>query len=156
MLGERIGIELGRYRDIDTARQALISKGCWVHQRAEDMFRLAVASGHLGRCRIMVDVLSVAEIGFPAGASYQQICNQAAIFDLHPCHPEVAHMLRLVYREKSSSEFLWVAMRPMLNKIGNPFVFALMKGFGGPLLYCDFAYPHTWLPTEHKMVFTKF
>src|SRR3989344_5607045 len=151
MLGEHVGIELGRYRHLRTAKRALTRKGCRVHPRAEQMFRLAVTAHYLGRCRIVVVVAQVTELGFPAGGTYQDVCQKAAALDLNPCRPEVAHMLRLVYREKNSKEFVWIAMEPMFNEIGNPFVFALVKGFGGPLLYCDFAYPHTRLLPEHKI-----
>ena len=156
MSEEGVSIELGRYEDPRTAREALTTNGCWVHPRAEDMFRQAVTRRHITRCRIVVSVLSVAELEFPAGGSYQQILKHAATLDFNPCLPEVAYMLRLVYREKNGKEFLWVAMDPILNELGSPLVFALTRGFGGPLLYCDFAHPYTRLLPEHKIVFVKY
>ena len=66
---------------------------------------------------------SVAQLGFPSGATTEQIYNKAKEFGLELCPPQVGPELRLDYTDQPNGEYLKIAMEPISFRDGNPLLF---------------------------------
>lgn len=84
---------------------------------------------------------SVAQLGFPGGATLEQIYNKAKEFDLELCPAQVGPELRLVYKDQPMNEWLIIAMDPIFDRAGGPDLFCVgrdgaeswLRAFGGEL-----------------------
>ena len=72
--------------------------------------------------------LSVADLGFPNGATYEKICARAQELGLKLCPAEVGPQLRLQYPDQPSDEWLRIAMEPMKTLEGYLRLFTLGCG----------------------------
>ena len=146
-------VTLGSFKSRALVYRALRKAECWVHVRAEDMLQRAVRTMSPKKVQVRLVVLSVAELGF-AEASYQEVCARAHQLGYAFCSAEVGFLLRLRYLDQKGSESLYIAMEPMLNP-ADPFIFVLTKGFGGLLLYSEWAHPHSLFCAKDQFVFVQ-
>ena len=65
---------------------------------------------------------SVGQLGLKNGATTEEIFRKAEEMGLEPCPAEVGPQLRLQYEGK---EYFWIAMEPIIGRIGYPFLFSL-------------------------------
>lgn len=74
----------------------------------DEAFPIATAEEEISLAR-----LSVSDLGFKHGASYQEIYNQATQIGLEYCPPEVGPQLRIQYSDQPKGEVIMVAMEPL-------------------------------------------
>ncbi|MBU1345259.1 MAG: hypothetical protein KKD66_26915 [Proteobacteria bacterium] len=92
-------------------------------------------------------IVTVAELGFPKGATRKEIYKRARSFGLELCPSEVGPQLRLQYRDQPNGEWLFIAMEPIKDSGGVPYVFRVGRGGGGLWLRASDDYPgRVWGP----------
>jgi hypothetical protein len=96
-------------------------------------------------------VLSVKDLGFPKGATLQQIYDRAILeFGLCLCPAEVGPQLRLQYPNQPDEEWLIVAMEAITDLVGDLFVFSVIRSDSGLWLSADWDYPdNVWDGANH-------
>ena len=73
---------------------------------------------------------SVGQLGFPNGATLQQIYDKAKELDLELCPPQVGPELRLNYKDQPNGEWLRIAMEAISDRDGFPRIFIMGSGDG--------------------------
>ena len=152
---KRFRAKVGHLRNEDKVRNALAEKNCFVHPRAEPMF-VATCAKIVGSRWLKFVMVTVEDLGHTNGGPFNEICISGLRNGLGLCPTDAGHMLRLAYLEQKGGEMLYVAMPSMRHPVSDaPFIYALTRGFGGLLLYNDFAYPHTHMHPKDKLVFVE-
>ena len=96
---------------------------------------------------IKVDLVnvSVAELGFPNGATRKEIYRKAKELGLELCPAEVGPQLRLQYRDQPMNEWLYIGMEPITDSDGNLNVFRVERDGDGRWLDGDDDFlDHVW------------
>ena len=97
--------------------------------------------------------LTVKDLGFPNGATTQEIFDKAKTFGLDLCPAEVGPQLRLQYEDQPLGEWLYIAMKQITDSGGGPLVFCLVRDGDGLWLDVYWALPdYRWYP-EYGFVF---
>lgn len=97
--------------------------------------------------------MSVKELGFDERATIEEIFNRIKELGGELCSAEVGVALRLDYLDQPLGEWLLIAMQPIFDSVGFPFVFCLVRYEGGLWLYDGWALPdNEWNPDD-KFVF---
>lgn len=78
---------------------------------------------------------SVKQLGFPKGATLQEIYNKAKEFGLELCPPQVGPELRLNYKDQPDNEYLKIAIELLSDRDGDPVLFSVERVFSEPRLY---------------------
>lgn len=78
---------------------------------------------------------SVEQLGFPNGATLQQIYDIAKEFNLELCPPQVGSELRLSYKDQPEDEWLRIAMNPISGRDGGPLLFFVGRDGSESWLY---------------------
>jgi len=100
-------------------------------------------------------VVSVAELGFPDGATLKDIYAKAKTFGLELCPCEVGPQLRLQYMDQPNGEWLLVAMEPIAVSDGDPFVFYVVHDADARWLFTGYGNPdHVWIG-HYRWVFVR-
>ena len=74
---------------------------------------------------------SIAELGFPGGASRKDFYNRAFEYGLELCPPQTGPELRLIHRNQLRGEWFRIAMEPIVGDDGDLYVFGVDRaGFG--------------------------
>jgi len=77
---------------------------------------------------------SVDQLGFPKGATLQQIYDKAKELGLELCSPQVGPELRLAYKDQPMNEWLIIAMEVISDRDGNPTLFSVGRNSDGEWL----------------------
>ena len=80
---------------------------------------------------------SVAQLGFPSGATLKQIYDKAKELGLELCPPQVGPELRLSYTDQFMNEYLVVAMDPINDSEGSPGLLSVGRSSVGEWLGYD-------------------
>lgn len=80
---------------------------------------------------------SVEQLGFPNGATLQEIYDKARSMGLELCPPQVGPELRLSYTDQPNSEYLVIAMEAITDADGDPRLFYVYRNDSGPWLDSD-------------------
>lgn len=80
-------------------------------------------------------VVSVAELGFSNGATFDQMVNRARELGLDLCPAEVGPALRMCYRDQPKDEWLKIAMKSIADSDGYFKVFIVERDGDGLWLY---------------------
>jgi hypothetical protein len=75
--------------------------------------------------------LSVADLGFPNGATVNQVFERAEVFGLELCPAEVGPQYRLQYTTQPMDEWVLVGTKPIAGSGGLPYVFSVVRHPGG-------------------------
>lgn len=89
--------------------------------------------------QIVLVRFKVLDLGFPNGATTQEIYDRAEEYGLELCPAEVGPHLRLKDLDQSMGEWYWIAMEQIADRRGHPFVFGLGRAQGG--LWLDGPWP---------------
>ena len=82
-----------------------------------------------------------------------EIYRKAEEFGLELCPAEVGPNLRLKYMDQPMNEWLYIAMEPIADRYGDPYVFSLVRRADGAWLDDYWAYPFSpWSPVD-ELVF---
>lgn len=77
---------------------------------------------------------SVEQLGFPNGATLQEIYDKAQSMGLELCPPQVGPELRLSYTDQPNNEYLVIAMEAITDADGGPGLFGVDRDVSGPCL----------------------
>jgi hypothetical protein len=151
-------ITLGGYKNVDAVRAAVdaapcaIALGDWADEiMGRPGFAFSRKEGELD-----LVVVSVAELGFgEQGGARRDIYARASAIGLELCPPEAGPILRLVYLDQPSGEFLHVAMRPVARYSGELVDFTLGNGGAELILVGGDARPEVVLPGAVRLVFVR-
>ncbi len=139
-------VELGTYRDAKAMKSAIENAGMYVSGWAEDI--LGKVSFARAKKTLDLVVVTVADLGFPEGATTKEILDAAKKQGLSICPAEVGPQLRLQYKDQPLGEWNFIAMQPIVDSVGDSMLFLvgrhdgkrwLSSGFGNPgLLWFSF------------------
>ena len=82
--------------------------------------------------------ISVAELGFPNGATRKEIYQKVKELGLELCPPEVGPQLRLQYQNQPMNEQLFIGMEPIAGSDGRLGVFSVERAGDGRWLDTDY------------------
>lgn len=93
----------------------------------------------LAKVRVEVSLVrtTVEELGFPKGATREEIFTRAKEQGLRLCPPEVGPALRLEYMDQPPGEWLFVAMEPITASHGRQYSFLVAFDHGERWLYVN-------------------
>ena len=93
--------------------------------------------------------LTVADLGFPNGATFQQIIDKALELGLEYCPPDAGPHLRLHLTNQPMNEWLTMGMEPITGSDRYPSVFDVERNDDGAWLNYDWARPgHPWFADD--------
>jgi len=154
-----VTVTTARCKTLRALRETFKEKRCYIHDRAEDMLLRAVAQAPANGRTFRVAILTVSELGFERRTAYLPIGTRALGRGLLLCPGIVGPCLRLrlcgQQGKENLSNRITVAMEPMPNFLGNPFVFELVRAFGHDLLYADWVCDHTEFNPHDSLAFLK-
>jgi len=117
-----------RIQSPQEVENALIAKGYKISSYVRDILQ-KVEFSHEGKSYELVS-FSVSQLGFPNGATLQQIYDKAEELGLELCPAEVGPQLRLQYPDQQNDEWLRIAMNPITDSDGNPGLFEVGRNDG--------------------------
>lgn len=93
--------------------------------------------------------LRVEDLGFPSGATTDQIFARAQELGLELCPPEVGPQFRLQYVNQPMNEYFYVGMKQITDSDGDPFVFRVGRYDDGSWLSNSWAKPTDgWIASD--------
>lgn len=131
-------IRLGVHKNADEYRKAIKAVGGKISDWANDILGKPAFTVADQLMDIDLVVVTVAELGFPKGATRADIYKRAAEFGLEPCPAEVGPALRLQYLDQPKGEWLRIAMEPIVVSLGGPYIFRVERDDSG--LWLHFGY----------------
>lgn len=96
--------------------------------------------------------LRVGDLGFPGGATTDQIFAKAQELGLELCPPEVGPQFRLQYVNQPMNEYVYVGMKQISDSGGYPHVFDVGRRDGGSWLSSDWAGPADQWDADNEFV----
>lgn len=109
----------------DDFRRTLKTADCRISDWANDILGRARFTNVTGELDLAV--VSVAELGFPNGATRKEIYQKAQELGLELCPPEVGPQLRLQYQNQPMGEWLLIGMKPIAGSDGYLKVFHVVR-----------------------------
>ncbi len=97
--------------------------------------------------------LRVEDLGFPSGATTDQIYARAEELGLELCPPEVGPQFRLQYANQPMNEYVYVGMKQISASGGWPHVFYVGRNDDGSWLGLNWAKPTYGWPAYSQFVF---
>ena len=97
--------------------------------------------------------LRVEDLGFPSGATTDQVYAKAEELGLELCPPEVGPQFRLQYINQPMNEYVYVGMKQISDSDGNPNVFRVVRAGDGSWLRNDWAKPMRRWRADFQFVF---
>jgi len=111
-------IQLGLHQSADEYRKAIKSSGMRISDYVNDLLNNPAFTVMLKKCEVKLVMLTVAELGFPNGATSQEIYDKAKKRGSDLCPAEVGPALRLAYEDQPNGEWVIVAMEPITDSDG--------------------------------------
>ena len=135
--------------------QALTECGCRVSDWAADI--LGKPAFSVANQAVEVDLVkvTVAELGFPNGATVRDIYEAALKRGLVRCPNEVGPQLRRQYLDQPMGEWILVGMEPISDSVGYLEVFHVMHDVDGRWLFGDFGHPDGVWSGDSSWVFIR-
>ena len=122
-------IQIGRYKTSAEIRKALEDGGFKMSDWAKQILEKTPLSGNPSEINLVR--MTVADLGFESNATTEEIYARANELGLDLCPAEVGPQLRLQYPGQPKSEWLKVAMEPILDSDGDLDIFGLEYGGDG-------------------------
>ncbi len=118
-------IKLGTQKSAKDLRKALLDAGNRIGDWGDDILkRIEVATEPT---EVEIVVFTVAELGFPNGATRAQIYEKALSLGFELCPAEVGPQFRLQYADQLNGEWILVGMEPMADSDGDLGVFHVAR-----------------------------
>ena len=126
-------VELGTFSSLGNLEHALRETNCRGVETSFDF--LYGREGLLSPTRTAVEItgISVGELGFPDGESYDSICKRAAEYGLERCPVELPLQLCLQYPDPAPHERLYIGMQPLHAGFGGDEKILRVTSFAGYL-----------------------
>ncbi|MBU1083275.1 hypothetical protein KKE14_02455 [Patescibacteria group bacterium] len=131
-------IKLGAHKSADDYLKALKEAGFRVGNWANDMIKKPAFKITNEPTDVELVLVTVAELGFPSGATQKDIYGKAPSMGLQLCPPEVGPALRLDYQDQPPIEYILIGMEPIADSYGGLKVFNVSHVGSDPWLdtYC--------------------
>lgn len=100
-------------------------------------------------------IVTVAELGFPKGATRKDIYAKAQSLGLSLCPPEVGPQLRLQYMDQPNNEYLLIGMEPIADSNGDLSVFNVEHAGNAHWLDCHYDSPGNVWYDYNRWVFVR-
>lgn len=130
----RIGIGL---KTADDFRRALNQSGCLVNEMASLLFGQPGFTVATEEIEVNLVDISAVDLGLPNDAPAQKIFKRAKKSGLKFCPPEVASQLILQDKGQYDDQWRLLAMKPIVDLLGNGAVFGVAHCYGGWALGLD-------------------
>ena len=149
---QRNNVEIGT-KSKEQLLEELRQKNTYVSTSAEEMIRNPSFTIRETPQLLPTVRLKVRDLGFQSTATTDQIYTKASELGLDLCPAEVGPNLRLRDENQRIGSWYFIGMKPITDLHGNPCVFELNRGGGGPKLHAYLALPDgRWFP-ENDFVF---
>jgi hypothetical protein len=135
------------------AEKELLAKGFVIYDIAKEILQKTPFSKENKEYNLVS--FSVENLGFPNGATTQEIYQKATELGLEICPAEVGPLLRLNYPDQPNGEYLWVAMESIITSDGNQHVFSVRHGHGELKLNTHWDSPGGRWDGGHRFVFLR-
>ena len=146
-------IQLGGHKTVEKLVEAIVAGDFKIGEWARDILKkVTLAKQSL---EVELVVVSVAELGFPAGATRKEIYDRAVSLGLALCPPEVGPQLRLQYADQPLGEWLLVAMEPIAVSDGRLRVFLVGRDGIGRWLGSYSGHPESGWGVDDRWVFSR-
>lgn len=139
----------------DDFRAALKQGGFRIGDWANDLLGRPAFKASKTEMKVDLVVVSVAELGFPNGATRKDIYKRALELGLELCPAEVGPQLRLQYGDQPMNEWFFIGMEPIAGSGGGPEVFRVGRGGGGAWLGSYYGGPDGLWPGDDRWVFVR-
>lgn len=144
-------VKLGTHKSNKDLRKALLAAGLKIGDWGGDILnRVKVAEKPED---VNIVVVTVAELGFPNGASRAQIYVKALSMGLGLLPAEVGPQLRLQYTDQPLGEWILIGMEPMSDSGGYLIVFGVVRYDDGRWLYGDYGRPDSVWGGNYRWAF---
>ena len=146
-------VTLGGHKNVKAFLVALESADFHVGDWAKDVMSKPAFTLAKKKAKVNLVRVTVKELGFVKGATLKEIYASASERGLKLCPPEVGPTLRLEYKDQPNGEWLTVAMDPITDSDGTPFLFGVDHGSDERWLNTFWIFPEfVWYP-EDEFVF---
>lgn len=146
-------IKLGTHKSAEALRQTLIDGGFKIGFLGDEILeRITVVPEST---TVELVLVTVAELGFPEGATRQGIYEKASYLGLQPCPAEVGPQLRLQYPDQPRDEWLLMAMEPITDSVGRLNVFRVEHAYDGQRLNAYYGSPGYFWYGHSRWVFCR-
>ncbi len=140
----------------DDFRVALTIGGFRIGDWANDLLGRPAFKTEAKEREVDLVVVSVAELGFPNGATRKDIYRRAKELGLELCPAEVGpQQLRLQYKDQPMNEWLLIGMEPITGSDGSPNVFGVAHGGDGSWLDSGYGRPGRLWHGSDRWVFVR-
>lgn len=143
-------IQLGTQKTVNGLQKSITRSGANISDWSKDIMFKPEFTLSKEKKDVDLVILSVKELGFPDGATRQQIFDKAQSIGLELCPAEVGPQLRLQYTDQPKGEWLLIAMNPIKDSDGDPNVFFVLRhDDGSRWLHAYYDFPgHVWYPAS--------
>ena len=148
-------ILLGVHKNADEYRKAIKAAGGRISDWANDILGKPAFTVADQPMDIDLVVVTVAELGFPKGATRADIYKRAAEFELEPCPAEVGPALREQYMDQPNGEWLRIAMEPIVDSYAAPNIFNVEHDDDDLWLNYNYAFPGSVWDADFQWVFVR-
>jgi hypothetical protein len=146
-------IQLGTMPTTDALRSALLDGGFRIGDWGGDILKKITVATEPSEIELVV--ASVAELGFPKGATRKEIYDKAISLGFELCPAEVGPQLRLQYKDQPNGEWMLIAMEPVTDSDGDLEVFHVVHDGSGQWLSSYSGYPDFVWDAERRWVFRR-
>lgn len=138
-------IQLGIHKDVKALSKAIVAKKSCISDWGKDILkRISVSSKET---EIDLVKLTVVELGFPKGATREQIYAKAKELGLDLCPAEVGPQLRLQYQDQLYEEWILIGMEPILDSYADSRIFRVGHNCDACWLHSTYGNPDgVWRP----------
>jgi hypothetical protein len=119
----------------EKAEEALKQNGMNISGFGKDILYKTEFSGKKESYKLVK--FTVAELGFPYGATTDEIFKRAEELGLELCPAEVGPQLRLQYKDQPNNEWLRIAMKQIIDRDGSLDIWNVRRNDGGSLWLND-------------------
>lgn len=146
-------ITIGLHKTVAELRKALEDGGFQISEYTGRVFAGMKLAEVVTELELVI--VSVAELGFLNGATFEQIVKRAKELGLELCLVEAGTALRLAYKDQPNGEWLWIAMEPVADAGGRLSVLRVVRDDGGLWLGTRWFDPqYVWRPAS-RLVFCR-
>ncbi len=136
-------VKLGTHKSVEALTKAIETGGSQLSNWARDISNKVTLAKAVSEVELVT--VTVAELGFPKGATRKDIYDRAISLGLSLCPAEVGMQLRLRYEDQPKGEWLLVAMEPIADSGVGLCVFYIGHDGDGRWLNTDSGHPgYVW------------
>ncbi len=148
----KLGTEL---KTVDDFRRQIGNYGRRIGDWANDILGKPAFTISDEEFEVDLVIKSVAELGFPNGATRAQIYDRAISLGLELCPAEVGPQLRLQYLDQPKDEWLRIAMEPIADSVGDLYVFNVGHAGDDRWLNVHSGHPDRHWSADNRWVFVQ-